>query len=119
MMAPASASVLVRTVALLTLSNVFMTFAWYAHLRHLSSKPWIVAALVSWGIALFEYLLQVPANRIGYQQLDLGQLKILQEVITLSVFVPFAVLYMKQPIKLNYLWAGLCLCGAVYFMFKR
>ena len=113
------ASVLVRTIVLLTLSNVFMTFAWYAHLRHLSTRPWIVAALVSWGIALFEYLLQVPANRIGYQQLDLAQLKVLQEVITLSVFVPFAVLYMKQPVRLNFLWAALCLCGAVYFMFKK
>ena len=96
-----------------------MTFAWYAHLRHLNTKPWIVAALFSWGIALFEYLLQVPANRIGYQQLDLAQLKVLQEVITLSVFVPFAVLYMKEPVRLNYLWAGLCLCGAVYFMFRK
>ncbi|HKS05149.1 MAG TPA: DMT family protein [Gemmatimonadaceae bacterium] len=113
------ASVLVRTIILLTLSNVFMTFAWYAHLRHLNTKPWIVAALFSWGIALFEYLLQVPANRIGYQQLDLAQLKVLQEVITLSVFVPFAVLYMKEPVRLNYLWAGLCLCGAVYFMFRK
>jgi uncharacterized protein (DUF486 family) len=113
------ASVLIRTIVLLTLSNVFMTFAWYAHLRNLSTKPWIVAALASWGIALFEYLLQVPANRIGYQQLELAQLKILQEVITLSVFVPFAVLYMKQPVRLNFLWAALCLCGAVYFMFKK
>jgi uncharacterized protein (DUF486 family) len=113
------ASVLIRTIVLLTLSNVFMTFAWYAHLRNLSTKPWIVAALASWGIALFEYLLQVPANRIGYQQLELAQLKILQEVITLSVFVPFAVLYMKQPVRLNFLWAGLCLCGAVFFIFKK
>ena len=96
-----------------------MTFAWYAHLRHLNTRPWIVAALFSWGIALFEYLLQVPANRVGYQQLDLAQLKVLQEVITLSVFVPFAVLYMKQPVRLNFLWAALCLCGAVYFMFKK
>ena len=109
-------SVLARTVGLLALSNVFMTFAWYAHLRHLSGRPWWIAALVSWGIALFEYLLQVPANRIGHSQLDLGQLKILQEVITLSVFVPFAWLYMKEPVRLNYLWAGLCLVGAVYFV---
>ena len=107
-----------KTVVLLVLSNVFMTFAWYAHLRNLNQKPWIVAALVSWGIALFEYLLQVPANRIGYTQLSLGQLKIVQEVITLAVFVPFAVLYMKQPVSLNFLWAGLCLCGAVYFVFR-
>ncbi|TAH47459.1 MAG: hypothetical protein E6R11_00350 [Rhodocyclaceae bacterium] len=106
------------TILLLTLSNVFMTFAWYAHLKDLGSKPWIVAALTSWGIAFFEYLLQVPANRIGYEVLSLGQLKILQEVITLSVFVPFAVLYMKEPLKLDYLWAGLCLFGAVYFMFR-
>jgi len=107
-----------RTILLLTLSNVFMTFAWYAHLRDLRHKPWLVAALVSWGIALFEYLLQVPANRIGYSQLRLEQLKILQEVIALSVFVPFAALYMKQPVSLNYLWAALCLCGAVYFVFR-
>jgi uncharacterized protein (DUF486 family) len=111
--------VVLRTVALLAASNVFMTFAWYAHLRNLNHKPWIIAALASWGIALFEYLLQVPANRIGYQELELGQLKILQEVITLSVFVPFALFYMKQPLRLNYLWAGLCLCGAVYFMFRK
>ena len=103
---------------LLVASNVFMTFAWYAHLRDLSGKPWFVAALVSWGIALFEYLLQVPANRIGYTALTLSQLKILQEVITLSVFVPFAVFYMKQPMKLDFLWAGVCLMGAVYFMFR-
>lgn len=95
-----------------------MTFAWYAHLRDLSTKPWFIAALVSWGIALFEYLLQVPANRIGYQELSLGQLKILQEVLTLTVFVPFAVFYMKEPLKLDYLWAGLCLLGAVYFIFR-
>ena len=107
-----------RTVVLLALSNVFMTFAWYAHLKHLGQKPWVVAALVSWGIALFEYLLQVPANRIGYTVLSLGQLKIMQEVITLCVFVPFAVLYMGQPLKLDYLWAGLCLLGAVYFTFR-
>ena len=103
---------------LLVCSNVFMTFAWYAHLRDLAAKPWYVAALVSWGIALFEYLLQVPANRIGYTTLTLAQLKILQEVITLSVFMPFAVYYMRQPMKLDYLWAGLCLVGAVYFMFR-
>ena len=108
-----------RFVLLLIASNVFMTFAWYAHLRNLNDRPWIVAAFASWGIALFEYLLQVPANRIGYTQLSLGQLKILQEVITLAVFVPFAVLYMKQPLKLNYVWAGLCLVGAVWFVFKK
>jgi uncharacterized protein (DUF486 family) len=96
-----------------------MTFAWYAHLKNLSQKPWIVAALVSWGIALFEYMLQVPANRIGHTQLELGQLKILQEAITLTVFVPFAMLYMKEPVRLNYLWAALCLCGAVYFVFRK
>lgn len=107
------------TILLLCLSNVFMTFAWYAHLKELNNKPWIIAALASWGIALFEYLLQVPANRIGYQVLSLGQLKMLQEVITLSVFVPFAFFYMKQPLKLDYLWAGLCLCGAVYFLFRE
>ena len=104
------------TVFLLMLSNVFMTFAWYAHLRELSAKPWMVAVLVSWGIAFFEYMLQVPANRIGYHVMSLGQLKILQEVITLSVFVPFAVLYMKEPLKLDYLWAGLCILGAVFFL---
>ena len=110
--------VLARTVLLLTCSNIFMTFAWYAHLRDLRSKPWLVAALASWGLAFFEYLLQVPANRIGYTAMSLGQLKILQEVITLSVFVPFALLYMGEPLKLDYLWAGLCLLGAVYFMFR-
>jgi uncharacterized protein (DUF486 family) len=110
--------VLAQTTLLLVASNVFMTFAWYAHLRNLNDKPWWIAALVSWGIALFEYLLQVPANRIGYTQLSLGQLKILQEVITLSVFVPFAVLYMKEPLKLDYLWAALCILGAVYFIFR-
>jgi uncharacterized protein (DUF486 family) len=110
--------VALQTALLLVASNVFMTFAWYAHLRDLNKQPWIIAALVSWGIALFEYLLQVPANRIGYTQLNVGQLKIMQEVITLSVFVPFAVFYMKEPLTLNYLWAALCLCGAVYFMFK-
>ncbi|HEX9442900.1 MAG TPA: DMT family protein [Candidatus Binatia bacterium] len=103
---------------LLVCSNIFMTFAWYAHLKNLSGQKWYVAALASWGVALFEYLLQVPANRIGYTELSLGRLKILQEVITLSVFVPFAVLYMQQPIKLDYLWAGLCLVGAAYFMFR-
>ena len=106
------------TVSLLVLSNVFMTFAWYAHLRDLRDRPWIVAALVSWGIALFEYLLQVPANRIGYGALRLDQLKLLQEVITLSVFIPFALLYIRQPIRLNFLWASLCLAGAVYFIFR-
>ncbi len=104
---------------MLTVSNVFMTFAWYAHLRNLSHRPWIIAAVVSWGIALFEYLLQVPANRIGRTALDLGQLKMIQEVITLSVFVPFAFFYMKEPLRLNYLWAALCLLGAVFFMFRR
>ena len=111
--------VLLQTVLLLGLSNIFMTFAWYAHLKNLNRAPWIVAALVSWGIALFEYLIQVPANRIGHTQLQLGQLKILQEVITLAVFVPFALLYMKQPIRLNFLWAALCLCGAVFFVFRE
>jgi uncharacterized protein (DUF486 family) len=103
---------------LLTCSNLFMTFAWYGHLKHLGGKPWWIAAFVSWGIALFEYLLQVPANRIGFTALSLAQLKIMQEVITLSVFVPFAVLYMGEPVKLDYLWAGLCLMGAVYFIFR-
>ena len=111
-------SVLVRTTLLLVASNVFMTFAWYAHLRNLGDRKWYIAAIASWGIALFEYLLQVPANRIGYTTMSLGQLKILQEAITLTVFVPFAVLYMKQPLKLDYLWAGLCLVGAVYFIFR-
>jgi uncharacterized protein (DUF486 family) len=111
-------SVILRTTLLLALSNVVMTFAWYAHLKDLSDRPWYVAALVSWGIACFEYLLQVPANRIGHTQLSISQLKIIQEVITLSVFAPFAVVYMKEPLKLNYLWAGLCLLGAVYFMFR-
>jgi uncharacterized protein len=108
----------VVTVLLLTASNVFMTFAWYAHLRNMADRPWYIAAIVSWGIALFEYLLQVPANRIGATTLSLAQLKIMQEVITLSVFVPFAVLYMRQPVSLNFLWAGFCLMGAVYFMFR-
>ena len=106
------------TVALLLISNIFMTFAWYAHLRDLSHKPWIVAALLSWGIALFEYLFQVPANRIGFTVLNLGQLKILQEVITLTVFVPFALIYMKEPFRLDFVWAGLCLLGAVFFIFR-
>ena len=110
--------VVLKTVLLLTVSNVFMTFAWYAHLRNLSDKPWYIAAFLSWGVALFEYLFQVPANRIGFEALSLAQLKILQEVITLSVFVPFAVLYMQQSLKLDFLWAGLCLLGAVYFMFR-
>jgi uncharacterized protein len=108
-----------QSAALLVASNVFMTFAWYAHLKNMAAKPWIIAAFVSWGIALFEYLLQVPANRIGYTTLSLGQLKVMQEVITLAVFVPFAILYMKQPLKLDFLWAGLCLVGAAYFMFRR
>jgi uncharacterized protein (DUF486 family) len=109
---------ILKTVGLLLCSNVFMTFAWYAHLKNLRAKPLIVAILVSWGIALFEYTLQVPANRIGSSVLDLSQLKIIQEIITLMVFVPFAVLYMKQPVKLDFLWAGLCLMGAVYFVFR-
>ena len=108
----------VQTLGLLLLSNVFMTFAWYGHLKNLSTQPWWIAALVSWGIALFEYLLQVPANRIGHGHFSLAQLKILQEVITLTVFVPFAVLYMNEPIRLDYLWAALCLMGAVYFIFR-
>jgi len=107
-----------KTILLLSLSNVFMTFAWYAHLKDLRDKPWVIAALISWGIALFEYLLQVPANRLGYGQFDLGQLKIMQEIIALPVFVPFALLYMKEPLRLDYLWAGLCLIGAAYFMFR-
>lgn len=110
--------VLAQTVVLLTLSNVFMTFAWYAHLKELSAKPWFVAALVSWGVALFEYLLQVPANRIGFTQFSLAQLKIIQEAVTLMVFVPFALYYMNQPLKLDYLWASLCIMGAVYFVFR-
>src|SRR4051812_25644732 len=111
-------TVLLRTTMLLIASNVFMTFAWYAHLRNLGDRKWYIAATISWGIAFFEYMLQVPANRIGYTRLTLPQLKILQEAITLSVFVPFAVLYMKQPLKLDYVWAGLCIMGAVYFMFR-
>jgi len=110
--------VVLRTTGLLILSNVFMTFAWYAHLKNLSEQPWYVAAFLSWGIALFEYLLQVPANRMGYSALSLGQLKIIQEAITLAVFVPFAVVYMRQPLRLDFLWAALCLCGAVYFVFR-
>ena len=113
-----SLPVALQTVLLLTASNVFMTFAWYGHLKNMGGAPWYAAALASWGIALFEYLLQVPANRIGYQQFSIGQLKIMQEVITLTVFVPFAVLYMKAPLKLDYLWAALCMVGAVYFMFR-
>jgi uncharacterized protein (DUF486 family) len=107
-----------QTILLLVASNVFMTLAWYAHLKELSQKPWILAALASWGIALFEYLLQVPANRIGHARMSIGQLKILQEVITLSVFIPIATLYLREPPKLDYLWAALCLCGAAYFMFR-
>jgi uncharacterized protein len=109
---------ILKTILLLTVSNVFMSFAWYAHLKNLNNKPWIIAALISWGIAIMEYMFQVPANRLGFTVMSLGQLKILQEVITLSVFVPFAVLYMNQPLKLDFLWAGLCLMGAVYFMFR-
>jgi uncharacterized protein (DUF486 family) len=112
-------SPVVRTVILLTFSNVFMTFAWYAHLKQLADKPWIVAALISWGVALFEYLLQVPANRIGFTVLTLPQLKILQEIITLTVFVPFVLIYMREPLKLDYLWAALCMLGAVYFVFRK
>ena len=111
-------SVVWLSALMLAASNIFMTFAWYAHLKELSAKPWWIAALISWGIALFEYLLQVPANRIGYTQMSLPQLKIMQEAITLTVFVPFAVLYMKQPVKLDYLWASLCIVGAVYFVFR-
>lgn len=106
------------TILLLVCSNVFMTFAWYAHLKNLADKPWLIAALVSWGIALFEYLLQVPANRIGHEVMNVGQLKIMQEVITLAVFVPFAIFYMKEKPTLDFLWAGLCLLGAVFFMFR-
>lgn len=110
---------IVISISLLVCSNVFMTFAWYAHLKELNGKPWIIAAMLSWSVALFEYLLQVPANRIGYQALNIGQLKIMQEVITLSVFVPFAFFYLKEPLKLDYLWAGLCILGAVFFMFRE
>lgn len=111
-------SIFLRTTLLLVASNLFMTYAWYAHLKNQANKAWYVAALVSWGIALFEYLLQVPANRIGYTQFSLGQLKMLQEVIAIGVFIPFAILYMKQPLKLDFLWAALCLLGAVYFVFR-
>jgi uncharacterized protein (DUF486 family) len=111
-------STVATSAGLLVASNVFMTFAWYAHLKDLSARPWWIAALASWGIALFEYLLQVPANRIGFAEMSLPQLKIMQEAITLVVFVPFAILYMKQPIKLDYLWASLCIMGAVYFVFR-
>lgn len=107
-----------QTILLLTMSNIFMTFAWYAHLKDLNHKPWIIAALISWGIAFFEYMLQVPANRIGYTVLTVAQLKILQEIITLTVFVPFALFYLNEPLKLDYLWAALCMMGAVYFMFR-
>jgi uncharacterized protein (DUF486 family) len=110
--------VLLKTVGLLMLSNVFMSFAWYSHLKNLSDKKWYIAALLSWGIALFEYMLMVPANRIGYTEMNLGQLKILQEVITLSVFIPFSIFYMNQPFKWDYVWAGLCIMGAVYFIFR-
>jgi uncharacterized protein len=110
--------VIAQTTLLLLASNVFMTFAWYAHLRNMSHKPWYVAALASWGLALFEYLFQVPANRIGHTQFGVGQLKILQEVITLGVFVPFSYFYLREPLKLDYLWAGLCICGAVFFVFR-
>jgi len=107
-----------QTILLLTMSNVFMTFAWYAHLKELNHKPWIIAALISWGIAFLEYMLQVPANRIGYTVLSVAQLKIIQEVVTLIVFVPFALWYLKEPLKLDYLWAAVCMVGAVYFMFR-
>jgi hypothetical protein len=109
---------ILTTVFLLACSNVFMTFAWYAHLKNLSHRPWYVAALVSWGIALFEYLLQVPANRLGHQTLNIGQLKIIQEAITLAVFVPFSVFFLREPIRSDYLWAGLCILGAVFFIFR-
>lgn len=110
--------ILLQTILLLLIANIFMTFAWYAHLKDLSDKPLYIAILVSWGIAFIEYLFQIPANRIGFMQLNLAQLKILQEVLTLAVFIPFSIFYMNQPIKLDYLWAGLCLMGAVYFIFK-
>jgi uncharacterized protein (DUF486 family) len=111
-------SAIIRAAILLVLSNVFMTFAWYGHLKNLNDRKWYVAAVLSWGIAFFEYMLQVPANRIGYTQLSLPQLKIMQEVITLTVFAPFAVFFMHQPLKLDYLWAGLCMLAAVYFIFR-
>lgn len=110
--------VMLKTILLLAVSNIFMTLAWYGHLRHLADKPWYLAALLSWSVALVEYLFQVPANRIGYTVLSLPQLKILQEVITLTIFVPFAVFYMRQPVRWDYLWAALCMCGAVYFIFR-
>jgi uncharacterized protein (DUF486 family) len=109
---------IITTTLLLCCSNIFMTFAWYGHLKNLAHRPWILAAMVSWGIALFEYLIQVPANRIGHQVMNVGQLKILQEIVTLSVFVPFSFFYMKEQLKLDYLWAGLCILGAVFFMFR-
>jgi len=112
-------STILTTAILLCFSNIFMTFAWYGHLKNLSHRTWILAAIVSWGIALFEYLIQVPANRIGYQVMNIGQLKILQEVITLSIFVPFSILYMKEHLRLDYLWAGLCVLGAVFFIFRK
>jgi uncharacterized protein len=108
----------IQTVVLLAASNVFMTFAWYAHLKEMNTKPWFIAAIASWGIAFFEYMLQVPANRIGHAHFSVAQLKIMQEVITLAVFVPFSILYLKEPLKLDFLWAGLCVLGAVYFMFR-
>lgn len=111
-------NVIITTSVLLILSNVFMTFAWYGHLKKLNDQKWYIAALISWGIALFEYLIQVPANRIGYTEMSVAQLKILQEVITLSVFVPFSIMFMNEPFKLDYLWAGLCMLGAVYFIFR-
>lgn len=109
----------IKTISLLICSNIFMTFAWYAHLKELNNKPWVIAALISWGIALFEYFLQVPANRIGYAVLNVGQLKIIQEIVTLSVFIPFSLIYLKEPLKLDYLWAGLCLIGAAFFIFRH
>ncbi|MFA4838825.1 MAG: DMT family protein [Candidatus Neomarinimicrobiota bacterium] len=111
-------STFLKTAGLLALSNCFMTFAWYGHLKNLSDKSWYIAAILSWGVAFFEYMIQVPANRIGYTSLGLAQLKVMQEVITLMVFVPFAVIYMRQPVKLDYVWAGFCLMGAVYFIFR-
>ncbi|MCK9244665.1 MAG: DMT family protein [Candidatus Marinimicrobia bacterium] len=111
-------SIILRTALMLVFSNLFMTFAWYGHLRNLSHKAWYVAALISWAIAFFEYLIQVPANRLGFTQMSLAQLKILQEAITLSVFIPFAIFYMKQPLKTDYFYAGLCILGAVYFIFR-
>lgn len=115
---PLSMKSIYVTIGLLCLSNIFMTFAWYGHLKNMAHKPWVIAALVSWGIALFEYLLQVPANRIGHEVMSVGQLKVLQEIITLSVFVPFAVFYLKEKLTMDYLWAGLCLCAAAFFIFR-